>query len=266
MSSGDILLGPTCPPRSTMIVKRAFDVAASAAGLLVLLPLFIAVAVSIKFDSPGPIFFRQERVGWRGRPFRIFKFRTMVAEAEKAGPALTVRDDKRITAIGIFLRSSKLDELPQLLNVLSGDMSIVGPRPEVPDFMQFYTPQQCALVVSMRPGLTDYAALCFHDESSMLDGESDPIETYRNKIMPIKFALYERYSREIGALTDLRLILATCFLLITGRIPTIGGITHELHHTALAATKQPPLHPEQPAGLTTDDIDAVRANRLGIVI
>lgn len=266
MSSGDILLGPVCPPRSTMIVKRAFDAAVSAAGLLVLLPLFIAVAVAIKFDSPGPIFFRQERVGRRGRLFRIFKFRTMIAEAATAGPALTVRADRRITAIGTFLRRSKLDELPQLLNVLSGDMSIVGPRPEVSDFMRFYTPRQRALIVSMRPGLTDYAAICFHDEVSMLDGESDPIEIYRNKIMPIKFALYERYSCEIGILTDLRLILATCLLLVTGRIPDISGIAPELCHMALAATKEPSPHPEQRAALPVDATDAARANRLGPAI
>jgi lipopolysaccharide/colanic/teichoic acid biosynthesis glycosyltransferase len=207
-----------------MAVKRMFDVVGSALGLLVLLPVFVIVAVAIKFDSHGPIFFRQERVGLGGRAFRIFKFRSMVVGAARAGTALTVRDDMRITRAGRFLRSSKLDELPQLINVLVGDMSIVGPRPEVPEFIKFYTPEQRAIILSMRPGITDYAAILFRDESSLLDKERDPIEVYRRDIMPIKFAHYERYSREIGVLNDLRIILATMLLLIVGSVPARLGI------------------------------------------
>lgn len=266
MSSADVLLNPAGPSRRTTIVKRVIDVAVSATALLVLLPLLMAMAISIKLDSPGPIFFRQERVGRKGRLFRIFKFRTMIADAAKVGPALTVRADKRITALGKFLRGSKLDEVPQLLNVLSGDMSIVGPRPEVPEFMRFYTPQQRALILSMRPGLTDYAAICFHDESSMLDGAADPTETYRTKIMPIKFALYERYSREINLFTDLRLILATFLLLVTGRIPNFSGIALELRRVALAATNEHSLHPDHGVTVPADAADAVRAAKLGTAI
>ena len=217
-----------------MAVKRILDVVGSALGLLVLLPVLVIVAVAIRFDSPGPIFFRQERVGLRGRSFRIFKFRSMVVGAARAGTALTVRGDTRITRAGMFLRSSKLDELPQLINVLIGDMSIVGPRPEVPEFMKYYTPDQRAIILSMRPGITDYAAILFRDESSLLDRERDPIDVYRREIMPIKFAYYERYSREIGVLNDLRIILATMLLLIVGSVPARLGIECRLrpllHH------------------------------------
>jgi lipopolysaccharide/colanic/teichoic acid biosynthesis glycosyltransferase len=225
---------PAWPSHGTMAVKRILDVVGSALGLLVLLPVLVIVAVAIKFDSPGPIFFRQERVGLRGRSFRIFKFRSMVVGAARAGTALTVRGDTRITRAGMFLRSSKLDELPQLINVLIGDMSIVGPRPEVPEFMKYYTPDQRAIILSMRPGITDYAAILFRDESSLLDRERDPIEVYRREIMPIKFAYYERYSREIGVLNDLRIILATMLLLIVGSVPARLGIECSLrpllHH------------------------------------
>jgi lipopolysaccharide/colanic/teichoic acid biosynthesis glycosyltransferase len=149
------------------------DVAGSVLGLLFLVPVFIIVAIAIKLDGSGPIFFRQERVGLHGRPFRIFKFRSMVVGAARAGTALTVRADARITRAGAFLRRSKLDELPQLINVLAGDMSVVGPRPEVPEFMKFYTPNQRAIILSMRPGITDYAAILFRDENSLLDGQRD---------------------------------------------------------------------------------------------
>jgi lipopolysaccharide/colanic/teichoic acid biosynthesis glycosyltransferase len=219
---------PTWPSHRTMAVKRILDVVGSALGLLLLLPTLAIVAVFIKLDSPGPIFFRQERVGLGGRLFRIFKFRSMVVDAARTGTALTVRADTRITRAGMFLRSSKLDELPQLINVLAGDMSLVGPRPEVPEFMKFYTPDQRAIMLSMRPGITDYAAILFRDENSLLDRERDPIDVYRREIMPAKFAYYERYSREIGVLNDLRIILATVLLLVVGRVPSQIGIECKL--------------------------------------
>ena len=246
MPTGDHQFTRRRPPRATIALKRAFDIGGSAVGLVLLLPLLIAVAVMIKLDSRGPVFFRQERVGQDNRSFRIFKFRTMGA-ATQTGTALTVRDDKRITRVGAVLRRSKLDELPQLLNVIAGDMSLVGPRPEVPEFMNFYTPEQRSILVSMRPGMTDYAAILFRDESSLLDEGSDPVEVYRHEIMPIKFVHYERYSREIGVLNDLRIILATVMLLVAGRVPRRLGIEHELHltaarHTHGAATRaQTPL-------------------------
>lgn len=214
------------PSHLTMAAKRMLDVLGSAIGLLLLLPLFAAVAVLIKLDSPGPVFFRQERVGRDGRPFRIYKFRSMVAGAERAGTALTVRADPRITRLGTFLRKSKLDELPQLINVLAGDMSIVGPRPEVPHFMEFYAPSQRAIIIAMRPGITDYAAIQFRDEGSLLDGQRDPIDFYRRVIMPAKFACYERYNREIGLLNDLRIIAATLLLLAVGRVPDWFGLEY----------------------------------------
>ena len=159
--------------------------------------------------------------------FRIYKFRSM-AVRPVGDVALTLPGDKRVTRVGAFLRRTKLDELPQLINVLSGDMSLVGPRPEVPEFMKFYSPEQSAVMLSMRPGMTDYAAILFRDESSLLDRDNDPVTLYRYKIMPIKFGYYERYSREIGPLNDLRIILATVLLLAAGHVPRWLGIESEL--------------------------------------
>jgi lipopolysaccharide/colanic/teichoic acid biosynthesis glycosyltransferase len=210
---------PSGPSSTTRALKRLFDIAGAVVGLLVLAPLFAAVAIAIKIGSLGPVMFRQERVGRGGRPFRIFKFRTMVTDRVSTGLALTLRDDKRITSIGRFLRKAKLDELPQLLNVLGGSMSFVGPRPEVPQFMKFYTPTQRAIIQSMRPGITDYASILFRDENSLLDQQRDPLEIYRYQIMPIKFLYYERYSRDIGIVTDLQIILATLLTLALRRCP-----------------------------------------------
>jgi lipopolysaccharide/colanic/teichoic acid biosynthesis glycosyltransferase len=205
------------PPAAAL--KRCLDLAGAIVGLVVLSPVFLIVAIAIKLDSAGPVLFRQQRVGLDGRLFTILKFRSMTVDAPRRGSALTVRADTRITRIGRFLRRSKLDELPQLVNVLVGDMSLVGPRPEVPEFMRFYSPDQRETIVSMRPGLTDYAAILFRDESELLDQSGDPIDIYRRLIMPIKFSHYERYSRESGVLTDLRIILATALLLTIGRAP-----------------------------------------------
>jgi lipopolysaccharide/colanic/teichoic acid biosynthesis glycosyltransferase len=212
-------------------LKRTLDMTGSLLGLVLLSPLFLVVWIAIKLDTPGPALFRQSRVGYQGRLFRIYKFRSM--HVRPAGDtALTVHADKRITRTGAFLRRTKLDELPQLINVLLGDMSLVGPRPEVPEFMQFYSPEQRAVILSMRPGMTDYAAILFRNEGELLDGDRDPVATYRHTIMPIKFGHYERYSREIGALNDLRIILATILLLVAGRIPKALGIKSELNDLA----------------------------------
>jgi lipopolysaccharide/colanic/teichoic acid biosynthesis glycosyltransferase len=226
-SDRDRMIGSR-PSPATMAVKRALDIVGSTLGLLLLMPVFVAIATVIKLDSPGPVFFRQQRVGQDGRAFRICKFRSMVVGAAQAGTALTVRADKRVTRVGMFLRRSKLDELPQLINVLAGDMSLVGPRPEVPEFLKFYAPDQRAIIVSLRPGMTDYAAILFRDESSLLDEGRDPVEVYQREIMPIKFSYYERYSREIGVLNDLRIIVATILLLVEKRVPGWLGIEHEL--------------------------------------
>lgn len=219
------------PPQAALVLKRMLDILGSVAGLLILWPFLLGIAITIKLDSRGPVFFRQERIGRGGRPFRIFKFRSMITGAAQTGRAITVRADSRITRAGAFFRRTKLDELPQLINVLTGDMSLVGPRPEVPEFMNLYTPEQRALILSMRPGMTDYAAILFRDESSLLDGQSDPAEIYQREIMPVKFAYYERYSRETGFMNDLRIILATISLLAFKRVPESFGIEHELRLT-----------------------------------
>lgn len=218
----------TAPPITTLKVKRTIDVAGSALGLILLSPLFVLIAIMIRMETPGPAFFRQIRVGLNGHPFRIYKFRSMKATKAPRGALLTVRADKRVTRLGAFLRRTKLDELPQLINVLAGDMSLVGPRPEVPEFMEFFSPAQRAILLSMRPGMTDYAAILFRNESDLLDQDKDPVAIYRYKILPIKFGYYERYSREISATNDLRIILATVCLLITGHIPKMLGIASEL--------------------------------------
>lgn len=216
------------PAATTMAVKRGLDVIGSLFGLVLLSPVLVLVAIAIKLDSPGPVFFRQQRVGRNDQPFRMFKFRSMVADAPSRGSALTVRADKRITRVGRFLRKSKLDELPQLINVLVGDMALVGPRPEVPQFMDFYSPEQRAIIVSIRPGITDFAAILFRDESTLLDQADDPLAVYRQQIMPIKFRHYRRYRDELDNLTDLRIILATILLLVSGRAPRWLGIESEL--------------------------------------
>jgi lipopolysaccharide/colanic/teichoic acid biosynthesis glycosyltransferase len=220
---------PIClvPSPVTMTLKRALDIFGAVVGLVGLSPIFTAVAIMIKLDSRGPVFFRQERVGRAGRSFRILKFRSMTVGAAQAGTALTVHQDKRVTRFGAFLRRSKLDELPQLLNVLAGKMSLVGPRPEVPEFIRYYTPQQRAIMLSVKPGMTDYAAILFRDESTLLDSSRDPIEVYRREIMPIKFGYYDRYIRKISVLNDLRIILATVILLALGRVPQLLGLEYE---------------------------------------
>lgn len=216
------------PSPATMAAKRAIDIFGATVGLVLLWPVFAAVAIIIKLDSRGPVFFRQVRVGRGGHLFRIFKFRSMRVEAAQRGTALTVREDERTTRFGAFLRRSKLDELPQLINVLAGDMSLVGPRPEVVQFIMCYTPRQREIMLSVRPGMTDQAAILFRDESALLDSGRDPIEVYWREIMPIKFHHYERYVRHIGVLNDLRIILATVIVLVAGRVPEWLNLEHKV--------------------------------------
>lgn len=194
--------------RPQLAAKRLMDVLLSAGALLVLWPLFLLVAVAIKADDPGPVFYRQVRVGRGGRPFRIFKFRTMVTDADRKGPAITVGRDSRITRVGAFLRRTKLDELAQLLNVLRGEMSFVGPRPEVPRYVELYTLYQ-RQVLLVRPGITDYASIAYRNENDMLEGVDDPERLYIEEIMPAKIELNMKYLREISPLADIRLILKT---------------------------------------------------------
>ena len=198
-----------------LAAKRAMDIAISAAALCVLWPVLLLIALAIVVDDPGPVFYRQVRVGRSGKPFRIFKFRTMVVDADKKGLSITVGRDSRITRVGAFLRRSKLDELAQLLNVLCGQMSFVGPRPEVPRYVAMYTPYQQPVLL-VRPGITDYASIAYRNENDLLAGADDPERMYIDVIMPDKIELNMKYLREISPLADLRLILSTLSAVIRG--------------------------------------------------
>ena len=187
--------------------KRAFDLATAIIGLLLLAPLLAAVALWIKRDSPGPVLFRQLRMGRHGVPFGIFKFRTMTVQP--AGAQLTVGQDARITRAGHFLRRYKLDELPQLLNVVQGSMSLVGPRPEVPRYVACYPPEVRRIVLSVAPGITDWASIHYKDENAILGRAADPEQAYIDTILPVKLDFYVRYVQERTFGTDLRIILRT---------------------------------------------------------
>jgi lipopolysaccharide/colanic/teichoic acid biosynthesis glycosyltransferase len=194
------------------VTKRVFDLVLALAGLILLSPFLLAIAAWVRLDSPGPALFRQERIGRYGRPFTMLKFRTM-RTASQPGSLLTLADDGRITGAGRLLRRTKLDELPQLLNVVRGEMSLVGPRPEVARFVALYPPAVRTTVLSVRPGITDDAALVFRDESALL-GTADPEAMYVSTILPRKLALYERYVADQSLRTDLILILRTIRALI----------------------------------------------------
>lgn len=188
------------------MAKRAFDLVFSAAVLLLLSPLLLAVAAWIRLDSRGPVFFRQLRVGRHGREFRILKFRTMHVDAPSKGPQITVGGDPRITRSGRLLRKYKIDEFPQFINVLLGDMSVVGPRPEVPRYVAMYPPATRELVLSVRPGITDLASIEYRDENELLGRSADPERTYVEQVMPAKLAFCERYVRERSFAGDLGII------------------------------------------------------------
>ncbi|TAL25574.1 MAG: sugar transferase [Aquabacterium sp.] len=189
--------------------KRGFDLLAAGAGLLVLAPGLLLLAAWIKLDSRGPVFFRQERVGRGGRLFRIHKFRTMVHDQQPGARQITVGADPRITRAGRLLRASKLDELPQLIDVLAGSMSLVGPRPEVRRYALFWPEALRDKVLSVRPGITDIASIEYRDESAVLAAAADPERMYLDVVAPHKLALAARYVDEASLATDLRLILAT---------------------------------------------------------
>lgn len=195
------------------MAKRTVDLLLAGAGLLLLLPLFAVIALWIKLDSPGPVFFRQERVGREGKPFRIHKFRTMRHQAGRAGPLITVGADARITRAGRWLRRSKLDELPQLIDVLTGHMSLVGPRPEVPRYVALYPAALKAKVLSVRPGITDPVSLEFADESALLARAADPEREYVEVLMPAKLRAAAAYAEHATLRTDLAVIGRTLRLL-----------------------------------------------------
>ena len=188
--------------------KRIFDLLVASVGLVVLAPVLVLIAAWITWDSPGPALFLQQRVGRHGRLFNIFKFRTMHVRPE-GGPQLTVGRDSRVTPAGHHLRRFKLDELPQLLNVLLGSMSLVGPRPEVPCYVACYPPNMRALVLSVSPGITDWAAIEYKNENALLAASSNPERTYIDEILPKKLTLYARYVRERNFWVDLRILFRT---------------------------------------------------------
>jgi len=196
------------------MTKRLFDFVASSFGLVLLTPIFVLIALWIKLDSRGGIFFRQERVGFQGILFQTHKFRTMVLDAEKKGKQITVGVDSRITTVGSFLRKYKLDELPQLIDVLVGDMSLVGPRPEVPKYIDCYSDDEKHDVLSVKPGITDNASIEFRNENELLASSDDPEASYINKVLPKKIAIYRKYVTERSFFGDVAIIFKTIFLII----------------------------------------------------
>jgi lipopolysaccharide/colanic/teichoic acid biosynthesis glycosyltransferase len=196
------------------MAKRLFDLLLSSLGLLVLAPLLLLIALLIKLDSPGPVMFRQERVGRYGQPFRIHKFRTMRHEPSGQGLQITVGADRRITRVGGFLRASKLDELPQLLDVWLGDMSLVGPRPEVPRYVAHYPADVRDKVLSVRPGITDIASIEYRDESAVLARAADPEHAYIHEVLPHKLALAAQYVDRSSLGLDLWLIWRTLVAIV----------------------------------------------------
>lgn len=191
------------------MAKRLFDLFWVIPGLLILSPLFVFIALWIKTNSLGPVFFCQVRVGQYGNEFKVFKFRTMIPEAEKLGLKITVGGDPRITSSGLFLRKYKLDELPQLFNVLFGQMSLVGPRPEVPEYVDFYPSAVREKVLSIKPGITDLASLQYKDENDLLKDAENPLEVYIKEIMPRKLDYYVQYVDKRTLWLDFTIIIRT---------------------------------------------------------
>lgn len=190
------------------MAKRIFDIVLSGIGLVLFSPIILVIAIIIKRTSPGPVFYRGERTGLHGKPFRIFKFRSMIMDAEKTGVSSTSREDARVTPIGRFVRKTKLDEIPQLINVFIGDMSLVGPRPEVKKFTDMYTDEE-KILLTIRPGITDYASVWNSDEATLLAGSTDPDKDYLEKIRPEKIRLQLKYQKEMSIGTDIKIIFLT---------------------------------------------------------
>lgn len=194
-------------------MKRCFDFVLSLIGLIALLPVFIVVAWVIKKDG-GPAFYRQQRVGKYGTLFNIYKFRSMVIDADKIGAKVTASHDSRITRIGRLLRKTKIDELPQLFNVLTGDISLVGPRPEVPYYVSKWSDVCKKTILSVKPGITDYATLYYNDEQAVLAKADDPEKAYLKEVMPHKVRMYEQYIEDQNFWLDIRIILATLLKMV----------------------------------------------------
>jgi lipopolysaccharide/colanic/teichoic acid biosynthesis glycosyltransferase len=190
------------------MLKRLFDIVFSVAGILILSPFLLIISVIIALTSAGGAFYRQIRIGKNGKEFKLFKFRTMRKNADKSGQLTIGMRDSRITGIGYYLRKYKLDELPQLFNVLIGNMSFVGPRPEVPKYVALYNAEQ-KTVLSVKPGITDYASIVYSEENALLANAENPEELYINKVMPAKLKLNMRYINDMSFATDVGIILKT---------------------------------------------------------
>jgi lipopolysaccharide/colanic/teichoic acid biosynthesis glycosyltransferase len=200
------------------MAKRAFDLFWALLGLVLLSPALLVIALAVKLEDRGPVFFRQVRIGRGGRPFHIWKFRTMGVDAERQGRAITVGQDPRITRLGRHLRNAKLDELPQLMNVVAGEMSLVGPRPEVPQFVAHYTDAQ-RIILDLRPGITDLASIKYRHESELLAQAEHPDEAYLRVVLPDKIRINLAYAAQASLWSDFRVILATLGLAPAPRIP-----------------------------------------------
>lgn len=196
-----------------MRAKRCIDLVLGSLGLLLVSPVLAVVALAVWLDSGSPILFRQERVGLAFRPFRILKFRTMSGRA--GGPPVTVARDSRVTGTGRFLRRTKLDELPQLWNVIRGEMSLVGPRPEVPELVALFQERYCA-ILTVRPGLTDRASILFRQEEELLARSREPLREYTERVLPAKLALAEEYTRAHNVFEDFRILLGTAAAIVRG--------------------------------------------------
>ncbi|MDP2663930.1 MAG: sugar transferase [bacterium] len=199
------------------MLKRLFDIVFSFVGLVVTFPLILGIAILIKLESPGPVFYRGERIGKNGKLFRIFKFRSMVEKAEQLGGPSTAGDDPRLTKIGKFMKKFQLDELPQLINVLGGEMSFVGPRPEVKMYVDMMIEEEKKAILSIRPGMTDFASLWNFHEGDILRGSSDPEKTYAEEIRPEKIRLQMEYVKNRSFLLDLKIIIRTVLKVFTSR-------------------------------------------------
>jgi lipopolysaccharide/colanic/teichoic acid biosynthesis glycosyltransferase len=195
-------------------MKRVFDILMATIGLILLSPLFLLVAVLIKLDSAGPVLFRQQRIGKRFRPFLIYKFRTMVENAAQIGTEITYGDDPRITRMGRLLRKTKIDELPQIINVLKGEMSFVGPRPEIRQYVELFR-KDYEEILKIRPGITDLASVKYRDEAAILGRSENPEDEYVRRVLPEKIELAKEYLRRSSLFFDLSLIFKTLFSLFS---------------------------------------------------
>lgn len=195
------------------VIKRVFDFSTSLMAIIILLPFVLIVAIFIKIDNPGPVFFSQIRIGKKFKPFKLYKFRTMIPDAEKKGLLITSGIDTRVTKVGSVLRQYKLDELPQLFNVLKGDISIVGPRPEVFKYVELFK-RDYKEILSVKPGITDYATIEFRDEEGVLMKYKNPEDGYIKEVLPKKILLYKKYIKEKNFCTDMKLIFLTLWRIV----------------------------------------------------